>query len=58
MTMTEPEILSEITVRIIRGPDDQKRLDITASGGEPLYHIGLLEQAKQSILKSVLGADS
>ncbi|WP_461004583.1 hypothetical protein [Trueperella pyogenes] len=54
--VAEPEILSEITIRIILGPDDQKRLDITASGGEPLHYVGLLEQAKQSILKSVAEA--
>ncbi|WP_406711006.1 hypothetical protein QEV68_10605 [Trueperella pyogenes] len=56
MTMTEPEILSEITIRIIRGPNDQKTLDVTCSGGNPLHYVGLLEQAKQSILKSVAEA--
>ncbi|WP_461004702.1 hypothetical protein [Trueperella pyogenes] len=55
-TMTEPEIVSEITIRVIHGPDGQKMLDATWSGGNPLYYVGLLEHVKKSILKSVAEA--
>lgn len=57
-TMTEPEILTEITARIVREPDGKNRIEVTCSEGKPFEYIGLLEAAKQFVVKEVTGSDS
>lgn len=58
MTMTEPEILTEITARIVREPDGKDRIEVTCSEGKPFEYIGLLEAAKHFVVKKVTGSDS
>lgn len=57
--VAEPEILGEITARIVRGTDGINRIEVDCPEGKPVYFVGLLEAAKQGILKGFFeGGDS